>query len=61
VAINAQPWGHVRIDGEAVGDTPMAEIPLDAGRHRFEVRLADGRVIARDIEISESNRHLRFE
>jgi hypothetical protein len=38
VAINAQPWAHVIVDGEAVGDTPIANLMLPIGDHRVVLR-----------------------
>jgi hypothetical protein len=34
VAINAQPWAHVIVDGQPVGDTPIANLMLPIGDHR---------------------------
>jgi len=36
LSVNATPWGLLRVDGNAVGDTPQ-EIRLPAGRHRVRV------------------------
>jgi serine/threonine-protein kinase len=33
VNVNALPWASVIIDGAAVGDTPLANLPLSAGPH----------------------------
>jgi hypothetical protein len=34
--VNATPWGHLRVDGFAVGETPQ-ELRLSAGRHRVRI------------------------
>ena len=38
VSINAVPWAQVLIDGNAVGDTPLANIPLAVGEHQVTFR-----------------------
>ena len=60
VSLNAEPWARVEIDGIEVGETPIAEMPIAPGRHRFRALLPDGRVIVREIVINESNRRVVF-
>jgi hypothetical protein len=36
LSVNATPWGRLRVDGVAVGDTPH-ELRLPAGRHRVRI------------------------
>ena len=36
LSVNAIPWGFVRVNGHAVGDTPQ-ELRLPAGRHRVRI------------------------
>jgi hypothetical protein len=38
VSINAMPWAQVWIDGEPVGETPIAYLPLPAGEHEIVFR-----------------------
>lgn len=38
VSVNAQPWAQVVIDGVAVGDTPLANLPLVIGDHEVVFR-----------------------
>ena len=38
VAINAQPWAQVIVDGRALGDTPIANLMLPIGDHRVVLR-----------------------
>ena len=38
VAINAQPWAEVMVDGRAHGDTPIANLMLPIGDHRVVLR-----------------------
>jgi hypothetical protein len=61
VQINASPWANVEVDGIDLGVTPLANIPLFAGSHSFRVRMPDGRVIERRIEIDAEKRFISFE
>jgi hypothetical protein len=38
VSINAQPWAQVWIDGQAVGDTPLANLTVPPGEHEVLFR-----------------------
>lgn len=38
LAINAQPWASVWVDGEAVGDTPIGNLSTTIGRHDIVFR-----------------------
>ncbi|MFI5236078.1 MAG: PEGA domain-containing protein, partial [Gemmatimonadales bacterium] len=38
VSINAVPWGNVFVDGRAIGNTPLVDIPISAGRHEILVQ-----------------------
>ena len=60
VQINANPWATILVDGEEVGVTPLAGVPVGAGPHRFEARFPDGRVVERVVEIDEVNRFVVF-
>jgi hypothetical protein len=61
VQINATPWANVEVDGIDLGATPLANIPLLGGAHFFRVRMPDGRVIERSIEIDAERRFISFE
>jgi hypothetical protein len=53
--INATPWGKVYVDGQAVGDTPIAEpsaLSVAPGRHRVRVVNPTGASAARDVELA---------
>lgn len=41
VAINAQPWAEVVVDGRAHGDTPLANLMLPIGVHQIVLRHPD--------------------
>jgi hypothetical protein len=61
VQINASPWANVEVDGIDLGATPLANIPLFAGEHSFRVKMPDGRMIDRTIEIDAERRFISFE
>lgn len=43
LTVDAKPsWGEVRLNGEAIGPTPVYRKQVKAGRHRLEVVRADG-------------------
>jgi type II secretory pathway predicted ATPase ExeA len=60
VQINANPWATILVDGEEVGITPLAGVPVAAGLHSFEARFPDGRVVERVVEIDQMNRFVVF-
>jgi type II secretory pathway predicted ATPase ExeA len=61
VSINATPWASVRIDGREVGETPLAGIPLEAGRHVFEARMPDGTMREQTVDVSAQRRTVVFQ
>ena len=38
MALNAQPWAEVFIDGERVGETPIGNVPVPIGQHEVRFR-----------------------
>jgi hypothetical protein len=38
MALNAQPWAEVFIDGERVGETPIGNVPVPIGTHEVRFR-----------------------
>ena len=38
VSINASPWAEVWIDGNSVGETPLAKLSVPVGEHEFIFR-----------------------
>jgi serine/threonine protein kinase len=38
MAINAQPWAEVFIDGERIGETPIGNVPVPIGPHEVRFR-----------------------
>jgi hypothetical protein len=61
VSINATPWAVVRVDGREVGETPLAGIPLEPGRHVFEARMPDGTTREQTIDVSAQRRAVVFQ
>jgi len=51
IAINATPWAMIEIDGVPVGETPLSDVSLPVGRHRFVARMPDGSVRERVIHV----------
>ena len=41
LAVNAQPWADVWIDGERVGETPIGNVALPIGPHEILFRHPD--------------------
>lgn len=41
VQLNALPWAEVLVDGRALGETPLANVPLALGTHRVVFRHPD--------------------
>lgn len=41
VQLNALPWAEVTVDGRALGETPLANVPLALGTHRVVFRHPD--------------------
>jgi hypothetical protein len=38
ISVNAVPWAQVWIDGNPVGETPLANLPVPAGEHEIVFR-----------------------
>jgi hypothetical protein len=60
VQVNARPWAWIRIDGEAVGVTPLVQRGLAAGPHEFEATFPDGTQQRRSVEIGADSRFVSF-
>jgi hypothetical protein len=60
VSINARPWARIRVDGQDVGITPLANLKLSPGPHRFHARLSDGRVFERTMHVDEYRDRISF-
>jgi hypothetical protein len=38
ISVNARPWAEVTLDGESVGQTPLANLPVTVGSHEIVFR-----------------------
>lgn len=59
VGINSDPWSDIAVDGVDFGSTPLS-IPLSPGTHRFRAKMADGRVVEKEIEVAEGRNEVVF-
>jgi type II secretory pathway predicted ATPase ExeA len=60
VNINAAPWASIEVDGEHLGETPLANVPLSPGSHVFRARMADGEIREHRVEVGPTMRHVVF-
>lgn len=51
LSINSHPWAKVSIDGRPVGNTPLANLELDAGEVEILLEGPDGRKVTRKVVI----------
>jgi serine/threonine protein kinase len=49
ITVTSSPWGEVLIDGVSMGYTPLLDVHLKAGFHRFIWRDASGAIVRRTI------------
>jgi hypothetical protein len=56
VRVIAHPWGHVAVDGEPLGTTPMAKpLPIRAGRHLLTISHDQFEPVQRQIVVPENS------
>jgi hypothetical protein len=48
------------VDGRELGLTPLANVRLAPGAHRFRARLPDGRVVERVVRVDAYRTHITF-
>ncbi len=60
VSIDATPWAKVVIDGQSVGETPLAAFPLSAGKHRIRLSNPDTNKSLERTVIAEPNKTTPF-
>jgi hypothetical protein len=59
VSINSDPWSMIEVDGADFGSTPLS-IDLVPGPHQFRAKMADGRIVEREIDVSEERSEIAF-
>jgi hypothetical protein len=59
VGINSDPWSTSPWMALDFGSTPLS-IPLSPGTHRFRAKMADGRVVEKEIEVAEGRNEVVF-
>jgi hypothetical protein len=60
VSLYARPGARIEVDGRDVGVTPLADLPIAPGPHRFRAHLPDGRVMERTVHVDASRDHISF-
>ncbi len=60
VDIEAPVGARVEIDGRSIGEAPISQAPVQVGRRRIVVRLEDGGVMQRTVEISAQRESIVF-
>ncbi len=61
VSVNATPWAIIEVDGIEFGETPLAEIPLLPGQHKFVAKMPGGRVVERTILVDSKTQQIVFD
>ncbi len=52
LTLSTDPWTHVSLNGKALGDTPLTEVPLPAGRHRLQLSNETAKIdLAIEVEV----------
>lgn len=57
--VSSRPWGQLYVDGQLVGNTPVAAVPISAGRHRIRLT-REGFIPWEREEVVEGGRDLRL-
>jgi hypothetical protein len=57
--INARPWASIRLDGEAIGSTPLSHPETRPGRYELEAEFPDGRIVKRVVEVGADSARIR--
>ena len=60
ININADPWAKIWVDDRELGETPLANVPLTRGEHRFRALLQDGRIVERTVDVDQERRFISF-
>ena len=52
LTLSTDPWTHVSLNGKMLGDTPLIELPLPAGRHRLQLSNEQAKIdLAIEVEV----------
>ncbi|MDP1825580.1 MAG: serine/threonine-protein kinase [Archangium sp.] len=52
LSLSTDPWTHVSLNGKTLGDTPLIEVPLPAGRHRLQLSNEQAKIdLAIEVEV----------
>jgi serine/threonine-protein kinase len=52
LSLSTDPWTHVSLNGKVLGDTPLIELPLPAGRHRLQLSNEQAKIdVAIEVEV----------
>ena len=52
LTLSTDPWTHVSLNGKLLGDTPLIELPLPAGRHRLQLKNEQAKIdVAIEVEV----------
>ena len=52
LSVSSEPWGRLFIDGDSIGDTPLADLRLAPGRHTIEIRHSGYGPLRREVWIT---------
>ena len=58
--INASPWAEIRVDGEAVGITPLVGLEVLAGPHELVAVFPDGREWIKRVDVRAPSTSITF-
>jgi AAA domain/PEGA domain len=57
VSVNSDPWSDVQVDGVDAGSTPLT-IELVPGAHRFRAKMASGRIVEKQVEVTPDHNRI---
>ncbi len=60
VAINAEPWARIWIDGRPLGETPLVDVPVALGKRAFCALFPDGRRVERTVDVDGEGLEIQF-
>ena len=60
LSVSSEPWAEIELDGKAMGETPLGELPISPGSHVVRAKLADGRVLEHRFDARSGDLYLVF-